>query len=162
AENMIGGGAFRPGDVVRTLSGRTIEVVDTDAEGRMVLADALTYAATTFRPRAMVDVATLTGSVIRALRRRCAGSLAPADAAGDTLAAALADAGRAVGEPLWRLPLDPEYDDHLKSDIADWRQCAPDEEWADAIHGAALLRQFTAGVPWAHIDTGMLTRARED
>lgn len=158
AENMAGADAFRPGDVVTSLSGRTIEVIDTDAEGRMVLADALHYAVTTFRPRAVVDIATLTGSIIRALGHRFAGLFATDDA----LAAALLRAGTAEDERLWRMPLDPYYDDNLRSDIADLRQVAPDDESADAIHGAALLGRFVGGVPWAHIDTGRLTQARKD
>src|SRR3546814_470261 len=115
AENMVSGDAFRPGDVVRSLSGRTVEVIDTDAEGRMVLMDALHYAAATFRPRAIVDIATLTGSIIRALGGRFAGLFSTDDA----LAGALLRAGEAEDERLWRMPLDPYYDENLKSDVAD-------------------------------------------
>ncbi|WP_119459471.1 leucyl aminopeptidase [Rhodospirillaceae bacterium SYSU D60014] len=147
-ENMVSGQAYRPGDVVTTLSGRTIEVVDTDAEGRMILIDALHYTATRFKPKAIVDMATLTGSVVRALGHVYAGVFAN----DDDLAERLAAAGRQVGERLWRLPLDPDYDDHLKSDIADIRQCAPDEDSADAVHAAQLLQRFIGDVPWAHLD----------
>ncbi|MEO3434257.1 leucyl aminopeptidase [Inquilinus sp. CAU 1745] len=158
AENAFSGGAFRPGDIVTSLSGRTIEVIDTDAEGRMVLMDALHYAADRFRPRAIVDIATLTGSIIRALGGRFSGLFATDDA----LAKALVAAGEAEEERLWRMPLDPYYDENLKSDIADLRQVAPDEASADAIHGAALLRHFVGDSPWAHIDTGKLTAAEKD
>lgn len=158
AENMLSGSAFRPGDVVRSLSGRTIEVIDTDAEGRLVLADALAYAVDRFRPRAVVDIATLTGSIVRALGSGFAGLFSGDDA----LAAALIEAGEAEEERLWRMPLDPHYVPNLESDIADLRQVAPDEESADAIHGATLLRHFVDDVPWAHIDTGMQTQARKD
>jgi leucyl aminopeptidase len=147
-ENMPSGTAFRPGDVVRAHDGRTIEIIDTDAEGRLILADALAYTAKRFKPRAIVDMATLTGSVIAALGHLYAGIFAN----DDRLAASLIDAGRPVGERLWRLPLDPDYDEHLKSDIADIRQVAPDEESADAVHAAQFMQGFVAGTPWAHLD----------
>src|SRR5690606_32313518 len=147
-ENMPSGTAFRPGDVVTTAAGQTIEVIDTDAEGRMILVDALHYTVKRFRPRAIVDLATLTGSVVRALGHVYAGLFAN----DDDLAERLIAAGRSVGEKLWRLPLDPDYDAHLKSDIADIRQCAPDEDSADAIHAAQLLQRFVGDTPWAHLD----------
>ena len=147
-ENMPSGTAFRPGDVVRAHDGRTIEIIDTDAEGRLILADALAYTAKRFKPRAIVDMATLTGSVIAALGHLYAGIFAN----DDRLAASLIDAGRPVGERLWRLPLDPDYEEHLKSDIADIRQVAPDEESADAVHAAQFMQGFVAGTPWAHLD----------
>ena len=147
-ENMPSGTAFRPGDVVRAHDGRTIEIIDTDAEGRLILADALAYTAKRFKPRAIVDMATLTGSVIAALGHLYAGIFAN----DDKLAASLIEAGRSVDERLWRLPLDPDYDEHLKSDIADIRQVAPDEESADAVHAAQFMQGFVAGTPWAHLD----------
>jgi leucyl aminopeptidase len=147
-ENMPSGASYRPGDVVRAYDGRTIEIIDTDAEGRLILADALAYTARRFKPRAIVDMATLTGSVIAALGHLYAGIFAN----DETLAASLVAAGRPVGERLWRLPLDPDYDVHLKSDIADIRQVAPDEESADAVHAAQFLQGFVAGAPWAHLD----------
>ncbi len=106
----------------------------------------------------MVDIATLTGSIVRALGSGFAGLFSGDDA----LAAALIEAGEAEEERLWRMPLDPHYVPNLESDIADLRQVAPDEESADAIHGATLLRHFVDDVPWAHIDTGMQTQARKD
>jgi leucyl aminopeptidase len=138
-------------------SGHTVEVVDTDAEGRLVLADALDYARTRFRPRAMVDLATLTGSVVTALGHHRAG-LFGNDAA---LMAALSACGEAVGEPLWPLPIGESHRADLDSDIADLRQCAPSARgeggWParflpDACHAAAFLREFAGDGAWAHLD----------
>jgi leucyl aminopeptidase len=147
-ENMPSGHAYRPADIVRTMEGKTIEVIDTDAEGRMILVDALHYTVDRFRPRAVIDLATLTGSVIRALGHVYAGIFGNDDA----LAARLIAAGMVTGERLWRMPLDPAYDEHLKSDIADIRQCAPDEDSADCVHAAQLLQRFVGDTPWAHLD----------
>ncbi|MCA1939739.1 MAG: leucyl aminopeptidase family protein, partial [Caenispirillum bisanense] len=159
AENAVGGSALRPGDVLRSAKGLTVEVIDTDAEGRLVLADALAHAAT-LRPRAVVDMATLTGSVVTALGRHMAG-LFCADAA---LAAALRDLGDAVGEPLWPLPLTDAFDDDLKSDLADLLQCAPAGRFLpDALHAARFLQHFApAGVPWAHLDIAGVAAADDD
>jgi leucyl aminopeptidase len=156
AENATGAASYRPSDVIHTLSGRTVEVVDTDAEGRLVLADALTFAAG-MRPRAMVDVATLTGAIISALGHHRAG-LFGNDAA---LMSALAAAGDAVGEPLWPMPIGAGHRADLASDIADLRQCVPSARgeggWParfipDACHAAAFLREFAGAAPWAHLD----------
>jgi leucyl aminopeptidase len=147
-ENMPSGVAYRPGDVLTSHSGRTIEVVDTDAEGRLILADALSYAVARFKPRAVVDLATLTYSVIAALGHLYAGIFSN----NDMLATRLIGAGDATGERLWRLPLHTDYDEHLNSDIADLRQCAPDEESADAVHAAQFLQNFVGTTPWAHLD----------
>ncbi|WP_413867366.1 leucyl aminopeptidase family protein [Albidovulum sp.] len=148
AENMLSGASYKPGDVVTTLSGRTVEVFDTDCEGRMVLADVLQYAATRFRPRAIVDLATLTYSVMRGLGHVFAGLFATDDA----LAEGLLAAGERVGERFWRLPLDRAYDKALKSAIADLRQHGRDLEDGDAPMAAAFLRHFTEGCPWVHLD----------
>jgi leucyl aminopeptidase len=151
AENATGAASYRPGDVIRTLSGRTVEVVDTDAEGRLVLADALHHAATEFAPQAMVDLATLTGAVVTALGNHRAG-LFSSDA---PLAAACAAAGEAVGEHLWELPIGARHREDLLSDIADLKQCVPagtGRPQPDASHAAAFLREFIGGVPWAHLD----------
>ncbi len=146
AENMPGGGATRPGDIVRARSGKTIEIINTDAEGRLVLADALAYAAS-FRPRAVVDLATLTGAVIVALGHAAAAVLGT-DA---PLADALRAAGERVGERLWPLPLWPAYDEALKSDFADVRNIGDGS--AGTVAGAAFLKAFApGGVPWAHLD----------
>ncbi len=157
-ENMPSGASYRPGDVVRAYDGRTIEIIDTDAEGRLILADALAYSAKRFRPRAIVDMATLTGSVIAALGHLYAGIFSN----DETLAASLVAAGRPVGERLWRLPLDPDYEAHLKSDIADIRQVAPDGESADAVHAAQFLRGFVDGTPWAHLDIAGVGYLRDE
>ncbi|MBR0645657.1 leucyl aminopeptidase family protein, partial [Plastoroseomonas hellenica] len=166
AENAIGEDAYRPGDVLTTLSGRTVEILDTDAEGRLVLADALHHAAQHYRPRAMIDLATLTGSVITALGHHHAG-LFGNDAA---LASAVAAAGAAVGEALWPLPIGQRHREDLNSDIADIRQCAPSGSgvWGgrflpDACHAAAFLREFAGQTPWAHCDiAGVETRDAAD
>ena len=158
AINALGGAAYRPGDVLRLHGGSTVEIIDTDAEGRLVLCDALHYVATRFQPRAMVDVATLTGSIIRAL----GGGFAGLFATDDPLAESLVSAGQATGDRLWRMPLDAFYDANLESDIADLRQVAPDEASADAVHGATLLKHFVDDIPWAHIDTAKLDQADKD
>lgn len=148
AENMLGGAAYKPGDIITTLSGRTVEVYDTDCEGRMVLADILHYAATRLKPAAIVDLATLTYSVMRGLGHVFAGLFA----SDDRLAAGLLAAGEATGERLWRLPLDAAYDAGLRSPVADLRQHGRDLEDGDAPMAAAFLRNFTEGTPWAHLD----------
>ncbi|MFT8243133.1 leucyl aminopeptidase family protein [Roseomonas sp. BN140053] len=166
AENMTGGGAYRPGDVVRTLSGRTVEVIDTDAEGRMVLADALHHACTAFRPRAVLDLATLTGSIVTALGYHRAGVFGNDGA----LMAAAAAAGEAVGEPLWPMPIGARHRSDLDSDIADLKQCLPSGGgggWAgrftpDASHAAAFLREFVGDTPWAHLDIAGVESWSED
>jgi leucyl aminopeptidase len=148
AENMLSGASYKPGDVVTTMSGRTVEVFDTDCEGRMVLADVLHYTATRFQPRAMVDLATLTYSVMRGLGHVFAGLFATHD----HLAQGLLAAGEVTGERFWRLPLDPAYDESLVSPIADLRQHGRDLEDGDAPVAAAFLRNFAEGRPWVHLD----------
>jgi leucyl aminopeptidase len=156
AENATGAASYRPSDVLRMASGRTVEVVDTDAEGRLVLADALHHAVSTFAPRAVIDLATLTGAVVSALGTHRAG-LFGTDAA---LLAEIAAVGEAVGERLWPLPIGDQHRADLASDIADLRQCVPagkGEGWAgrftpDASHAAAFLREFVGDTPWAHLD----------
>ncbi|GAA0581054.1 leucyl aminopeptidase family protein [Caenispirillum bisanense] len=160
AENMPGGDALRPGDILRACNGLTVEVVDTDAEGRLVLADAIAHATAARRPRAVVDVATLTGAVVTSLGRHM-GGLFCSDAA---LATALRALGDGVGEPLWPLPLDPALDDDLRSDVADLLQCAPAGRFLpDALHAARFLSRFVpAGVPWAHLDIAGLAWTDDD
>jgi leucyl aminopeptidase len=147
AENTTSGSAYRPGDVLRHANGTTIEVVDTDAEGRLVLIDALAWAAQN-KPAAMIDLATLTGCVVVALGHEMAG-LFDNDA---TLAAAIAAAGAAVGERAWRLPIDASHRKELDSDIADIRHCSPNRRQPDACQAAAFLREFIGETPWAHLD----------
>ncbi len=147
-ENSISGNAFRPGDVLASRKGPTVEIANTDAEGRLILGDALTRAGES-DPALIVDFATLTGAARVAL-----GPDLPATFANDeTLAADLLAAGLAVADPLWRLPLHDGYDDMLKSDIADLNN-APDGGFAGAVTAALFLRRFVPdGVPWAHLDT---------
>jgi len=148
AENLPSGRAYKSGDVIATLSGQTVEVFDTDCEGRMLLADTLYYTATRFKPAAMVDLATLTYSVMRGLGSVFAGLFATHDA----LAADMIAAGEAVGERFWRMPLDHAYDKGLESPFADLRQHAKDLEDGDAPYAAAFLRHFTENCPWVHLD----------
>ncbi|MCU0724673.1 MAG: leucyl aminopeptidase [Planctomycetes bacterium] len=154
-ENMPSGSAYHPGDVLRTMNGKTIEVLNTDAEGRLILADALAMAST-FRPSAIVDLATLTGACVVALGIHCAGLLST----DDTLAARLVAAGEATGERLWRLPLFPDYREQIRSPFADMKNIGGKE--AGAITAACLLREFTGDLPWAHLDiAGVSWREKE-
>ncbi|WP_460791974.1 leucyl aminopeptidase family protein [Nocardioides maradonensis] len=145
AENVISGDALRPGDVITHWGGRTSEVGNTDAEGRLVLADALAYAVSELEPDVLVDVATLTGAVKVALGQQVGGLFAT----DDVLAARLRDAGERAGEPLWRLPLYDGYEDSLASKIADARNDPPGP---GALTAALFLRHFVGDVPWAHLD----------
>jgi leucyl aminopeptidase len=145
-ENMPSGTAQRPGDVVRSLSGQTIEVINTDAEGRLVLADALWYARDRFKPKLMIDLATLTGAIIISLGHEYAGLFAN----DEDLAARLIAAGTAVGEPLWRLPMGEAYDKLIKSDIADMKNVG--NRGAGSITAAQFLQRFVDKTPWAHLD----------
>ncbi len=148
AENMPDGNAQRPGDVVRTLSGKTIEMLNSDAEGRLVLADANEYTARQYAPRAMVNMATLTGSIVGALDDQFAGLFARDEA----LAAKLLAAGEASGERLWRMPLHPKYAERMKSDIADIRNIAPGSGPGASL-GAHFIGFFVdEKMPWAHLD----------
>ena len=161
-ENMPGGNAQRPGDIVRTLSGKTVEVLNTDAEGRLVLADLLWYAQERWKPRAMVNLATLTGAMIVALGEEYAGFFANDDA----LARQLEGCSKAVGEKIWRLPLDAAYDALLRSPVADMKNIGGGG--AGSITAAQFLQRFVrAGSKeknitktcWAHIDIAGVTWA---
>ncbi len=148
AENMISADAYRPNDIITTLSGQTVEIVSADAEGRMILADALTYAQRIYQPRSLIDIATLTGGVVTALGRVRAGLMSN----DDTLAQALFAAGARTQERLWRLPLDEEYFELIKGDDSDFKNSSLIVE-ASPIVGGTFLKQFVnEGVPWAHID----------
>ncbi|MFT8468651.1 MAG: leucyl aminopeptidase [Acetobacter syzygii] len=146
-ENMVSGTAQRPGAVVRSASGQTIEVLNTDAEGRLVLADVLWYARDRFAPRLMVDLATLTGAIIVGLGHEYAGLFSNDDA----LAVGLADAGAFTGEKLWRMPMGKEYDALLKSDIADMQNISGGRA-GGSITAAQFLKRFVGETPWAHLD----------
>ncbi len=144
-ENMPDGRSVKPGDVVKTMSGQTVEVLNTDAEGRLILCDALTYAER-FKPRLVIDVATLTGACVVALGAQHSG-LFTAD---DELAAQLLAAGQASLDTCWRMPLDDEYDEGLKSNFADIANVGP--RAGGAITAAMFLKRFTGAYRWAHLD----------
>jgi leucyl aminopeptidase len=147
-ENMPDGKAQRPGDIVTAMSGQTIEVLNTDAEGRLVLADAVWYAQEKFAPSALIDFATLTGAVITALGHEHAGLFAN----DDDLAHHLSAAGASEGEAVWRLPLGPAYDKLIDSPNADVKNIAG-KPIAGSIIGAQFIQRFIKpGLPWAHID----------
>ncbi|GGJ23249.1 leucyl aminopeptidase [Neoroseomonas lacus] len=145
-ENMPSGNAQRPGDVVTTASGQTVEVINTDAEGRLVLADVIHYCIEKFDPRFMVDLATLTGAIIIALGHEHAGLFSN----DDTLAQRIEAAGRTVGEAAWRMPLGDAYDKQIKSDIADMKNVGGRP--GGSITAAQFIQRFVQGKPWAHLD----------
>ncbi len=159
AENMPDAGAARPGDVVRTMSGKTFEIMSTDAEGRMVLSDAVWYAQQQFKPRVVIDVATLTGAITTALGNDYAGLFSR----DDKLAAQLISAGEASGEYLWRMPLHASYAKDLESPIADIRNGAGRPIGGGAGHGAHFIGAWIEnGTSWAHLDiAGMAWREAE-
>ncbi len=152
-ENMPSGTAQRPGDIVTSLSGQTIEVHNTDAEGRLVLADMLTYAQDRFEPAALINLATLTGAIIVALGKEHAGMFSN----NDELSERLTEAGRSTGEKVWRMPLDSKYDKLIDSDTADMKNVGG--RWGGSITAAQFLQRFVKdNMPWAHLDiagTGM-------
>jgi leucyl aminopeptidase len=145
-ENMPDGRAQRPGDIVTTMSGQTIEIINTDAEGRLVLADVLHYVNKRFKPRFMIDLATLTGAIMVALGQEYAGLFSN----DDKLAERLIKAGEATGERVWRMPLGPEYDKIIDSKFADMKNTGG--RWGGSITAAQLLKRFVGETPWAHLD----------
>ena len=145
AENMPDGAAYRPADVFRSLSGKTVEIINTDAEGRLVLADALAYAAK-LEPDLVVDAATLTGAALVALGKTCSAFYATSD----ELASTLESAAQSAGESFWRMPLLEDLADQLKSDIADFKHTG--DRWGGSITAALFLREFVDGRPWIHCD----------
>jgi leucyl aminopeptidase len=156
-ENMPGGKAQRPGDVVKSLSGQTIEVINTDAEGRLILCDAMTYTQQRFKPKVMIDLATLTGAMIIALGHEFGGMFTNSD----DLAKQLASAGFASGDKLWRLPLGDAYDKLINSQIADMKNVGPRE--AGSITAAQFLKRFVGeGVNWAHLDIAGMVWSSKD
>ena len=146
AENMPSGKATRPGDIIGSLSGQSIEVLNTDAEGRLVLADALWYTEDRFKPVCMIDLATLTGAILVALGKEYAGLFTP----DDELAAALSAAGATTGEKVWRMPLDPAYDKMLNTDAADMKNIGGRD--AGSATAAHFLKRFVRDSRWAHLD----------
>lgn len=155
-ENMPSGKAQRPGDIVTSLSDQTIEVLNTDAEGRLVLADALWYCKDRFKPRLMVDLATLTGAIIICLGNERAGLFSN----NDELAERLFAAGDSVGELVWRMPLGEAYDKLIKSDAADMKNIG--NHGAGSITAAQFLKRFVGDVPWAHLDIAGVAWSKAD
>jgi leucyl aminopeptidase len=156
-ENMPDGNAQRPGDVVTSMSGQTVEVINTDAEGRLVLCDCLTWVQRTHQPKTIVDLATLTGAMIVSLGNEFGGLFANDDALADKLLAA----GRASGDQLWRFPLSPAYDKLIDSPIADMKNVGP--RGAGSITAAQFLQRFVEeGVAWAHLDIAGMVWSDKD
>jgi leucyl aminopeptidase len=145
-ENMPDGNAYRPGDVLTSMSGQTIEVINTDAEGRLVLADALWYCQDRFKPKFMIDLATLTGAIIISLGNDMAGCFSNDDA----LAGRILDAAKAEDEGMWRMPLPDAYNKQIDSMIADMKNTGGRP--GGSITAALFLKRFVNGVPWAHLD----------
>ena len=157
AENMISGGSYRPNDIVTAMNGKTIEVISSDAEGRLVLSDALVYAQKTYQPRAIIDIATLTGGVVMALGSIRAGFMAN----NDSLAESLSASGEKTFERLWRLPLDDEYFDLIKGDDSDMKNSGAKK--AFPVIGGIFLKQFVSDeIPWAHIDIAGVADTEKD
>ncbi|WP_265520899.1 leucyl aminopeptidase family protein [Oerskovia flava] len=155
AENHVGAASYRPGDVLRLHSGRSVEIANTDAEGRIVLADALSYAVSELEPDLLVDVATLTGAASLGLGRGH-GALYGTD---EPLLAVLEEASASTGEQLWRMPLVEDYTDALRSTVADLRHVPLEPQGGGSITAALFLREFTDGVAWAHLDIAGPARA---
>ncbi len=145
-ENMPDGNAQRPGDVVTTMSGQTVEVINTDAEGRLVLADALWYCQNRFKPKLMIDLATLTGAIIISLGKDLAGLFSN----DDTLAANLLAASKSSGDALWRMPMPPQYEKQIESNVADMKNVGT--RHGGSITAALFIQKFVNGLPWAHLD----------
>jgi leucyl aminopeptidase len=145
-ENMPDGAAQRPGDIVTTMSGQTVEIINTDAEGRLVLADVLWHVRERYKPAFMLDLATLTGAILVALAQEYAGMFSNSD----ELAERLAAAGQATGEKVWRMPLGPAYDKMIDSKFADMKNAAG--RHGGSITAAQFLQRFVGDTPWAHLD----------
>jgi len=145
-ENLPGPSALKPGDIITIYGGKTVEVVNTDAEGRLILADALAYGIKKFKPTAVIDLATLTGAVVVGLGHHRTGLMSN----DDELAQKVTDAGNRSGEPLWRLPLGTEYSRQIKSKVADIKNVG--DRAAGTITAAAFLQEFVGEVPWVHLD----------
>lgn len=150
AENMPDGNAVKIGDIITSLSGQTVEILNTDAEGRLLLADCITYTVRNIKPTLMIDFATLTGSVGVALGEHKAGLFSNSD----TLAKQLFNAGEKSGDEIWQLPLSKKYNDQTKSTIADMANLGMPEKSAGSITAAEFLHNFTEGTNWAHLDIG--------
>ena len=148
AENCIGSGAYKPGDVFRAYNGKTVEIGNTDAEGRLVLADAIAYVVKNYKPGRIVDIATLTGACVVALGHDYTGVITPFD----EMSKALIRSAKETDDRAWRLPIYSEMKDHIKSQIADIKNISNIRGAAGASTGAEFLRQFTNDIQWAHLD----------
>ncbi len=148
AENMPDGASYKPGDIVKSLSGKTVEVLDTDAEGRLVLADCLTYTVRNIKPKFVMDFATLTGAVMVALGEETTGIFSN----DEKLVDMVKTASQKTGEDVWQLPLGKKFADMIKSDIADVKNLGAPERYAGSITAAEFLKVFVEGTPWIHFD----------
>ena len=156
-ENMPSGTAQRPGDVVKSMSGKTIEVINTDAEGRLVLADAVWYAQKIFKPKNLIDLATLTGAIIVSIGQEKAGMFSNSD----KLSMLLEKAGKEVGEQVWNMPIDNSYEKDIRSDIADMKNVGSGRG-AGSTAGAIFIKRFINNVNWIHLDIAGVTWAKSD
>lgn len=153
AENAIGAEAYKPGDILKSLKGLTVEVGNTDAEGRLVLADAITYTCQQYKPKKLINIASLTGSIMAALGLETAGLFSN----DEELAKELIDAGKKCNEPLWRMPITKEHKETIKRTASDLNNCGK-MRWADASNAAAFLENFLVkgedgkAPKWAHLD----------
>jgi leucyl aminopeptidase len=157
SENLPNGNAVKPGDILRAMSGKTVEVINTDAEGRLILADALAYGVQEFKPACMIDLATLTGAVVVALGSQATGMMGTDKAMMDRLRAA----GEYSAERVWELPLYEEYSKQIKSDFADIKNVSNNRE-AGSIIGGAFLKEFVGDTPWVHLDIAGTAWTREN
>ena len=157
-ENMPSGTAQRPGDIVKSMSGQTIEVLNTDAEGRLILADAIWYTQDRFSPKAMIDLATLTGAVVVALGHEFAGLFSN----DDDLAEQIKRSAEFTGEKVWRMPLTDHFDDKINSELADMQNIGKANTGGGSITGAQFIKRFVNGTKWAHIDIAGVKDTSDD
>ena len=155
SENLPSGTAVKPGDILRAMSGKTVEVINTDAEGRLILADALSYAVEKYKPACIIDLATLTGAVVVALGSQATGMMGT----DDDMMTRLREAGERCAERVWQLPLFDEYSKQIKSDFADIKNTGGRE--AGSIIGGAFLKEFVGDTPWVHLDIAGMAWTRE-
>ncbi len=157
-ENMPSGTAQRPGDIVTSMSGQTIEIMSTDAEGRLILADALWYVQEKFQPQAIIDLATLTGAIVVALGHEFAGLFSNCD----VLAKEIEQSAAVTGEKVWRMPLSEHFDKSIDSDVADMCNLSKPGTRAGGTTAAQFLQRFVNGKRWAHIDIAGVESTKDD